>query len=612
MNPLLKKEIRLLLPAWVLTLLLAVLPPLWHRQTSDSSDFMAPLFFGILILCASSFGREFSLGTFSSMMAQPFSRKHYWFTKVGVLLVALLSALLVSLQSVVLLHVTFAGDGPTAITVGMFLLSAVAGGLWLALLVRQIIAVIWLIVLIPLIACLPVLLVLSHFNAADKTVENTLNAVLLVYSVGGITASWLIFRRAQDAPWSGGTISLPDWMSASMPLSSSATRLRQPPLRALIRKEFHFNQAPLLGVGVLFLLYLGVVGLRFLHRHPLDAYWRDMNDTLRAFGILWVIAPLVIGCTSIAEERKLGMLEGQLCMPVSSRRQFMVKLGFILIIGGLLSAGLLLGVERLGEVIGLSPDLNSTGSVAAVVAGMMAVALISFFASSLTRNILQALPVTIAVVVGLALIFVFFDRISGFDNFFLIPGFRFWNPLLPILLTVIPLVFVLPWLAYRNFRCLHETRRIWWRNGIALASVLVFAMVASLILFHRLWEKLTPQEPAHGTARWTMAARPVSERTEFGNNLHFTLPDGRSWFGSLGYSHRPDPGIIPNYLMGPPAIQMNVHQFMSGSDWKSLATAYADFWIEPENQRSSESKKPIYKHIVGGRETVGVRADGTL
>jgi len=93
-----KKEIHLLLPAW------AGLPagggPPWlyahqlfgHRANDSFSPF-APVWFGVVILCASSFGREFSLGTFSGLLALPFPRRQFWLAKAGVLILALITVL---------------------------------------------------------------------------------------------------------------------------------------------------------------------------------------------------------------------------------------------------------------------------------------------------------------------------------------------------------------------------------------------------------------------------------------------------------------------------------------------------------------------------------------
>ena len=340
MTPLLKKEIRLILPAWGLTLLLVVATSLLVRHSGNGSFIVGPVCLGIMVLCASSFGREFSLGTFSALLAQPVPRRQHWRVKVGVLVAALASAMLICYLSLQWFQVDFGTDpGPAAVTVASLLLTAIAGGLWMALLIRQMIAVVWLIVLIPAFLCVPFLLVLGHFNAADATVENTIDALLLVYSVAGIAGSWVIFQRAQDTPWSGGTITLPEWLSIGA-LRSSAPEMRiQIPWRALIWKELHFNQVLLFGMGGLFLLDLGEVGVRFLRRSSTH----ELDPVLQVLGIIiWVVVPLIIGCTSIAEERKLGTMEGQLCQPVSIRRQFLVKLGFVVLVGIVLTLWLFL------------------------------------------------------------------------------------------------------------------------------------------------------------------------------------------------------------------------------------------------------------------------------
>ena len=610
MNPLLKKEIRLILPAWGLAMMLALAPIFLFRHDFLQFENMAPGWFGILILCATSFGREFSLGTFSSLLAQPVPRRQYWVTKVGVLLAALVSVLVIYFLVLVALRVVFAEDNaPTAGMAGLYLLAAIAGGLWLSLLVRQMIAVVWLIFLVPLLLSLPCLFLLSHFDASDETLGMTMKTLLLLYSVAGIAGSWLIFRRAQDAPWAGATIALPDWMSARIGAPASAQRLRQPPLRALIRKEFQLNQAPLLGMGVLFLLHLGVVVLRSWHRHSAEPFWRDMNDALQAFGVLWMIAPLIIGCTSIAEERKLGTLEGQLCQPVSARRQFLVKLGFVTVVGGILSAVLFLAAERFGVALGVANNgLLHLGF--GVVAGLTGVAVISFYASSLARNFLQALPAAMGVFIGVVLAFGWFDHISGFQAWSLQnegPGSRLilWNPHLPVIIATVSLSVVLPWLAYRNFRCLHEVRRIWLRNALGLAAVLVFTVVSSFLLYQRVWENLTPLEPAHGPARLTLANPPVVGG-EIQGNVRITLPDGRSWqafvYGNHPHYQEEDslPGLV-NWLFWPVVVHTEPQELAGAGNWRSLAPTVCFGY------RVFGSPK-----LMTAGNTVGIRPDGTL
>src|ERR1019366_2658424 len=63
MNPLVKKEIRLLLPSWSAALSLVVLLP-WFWKDPDASFAWTPflVFFGMIMLAVDSFGRECSLG----------------------------------------------------------------------------------------------------------------------------------------------------------------------------------------------------------------------------------------------------------------------------------------------------------------------------------------------------------------------------------------------------------------------------------------------------------------------------------------------------------------------------------------------------------------------
>jgi hypothetical protein len=190
-----------------------------------------------------------------------------------------------------------------------------------------------------------------------------------------------------------------------------------------------------------------------------------------------------------------------------------------------------------------------------------------------------------------------------------------WNPVLPNLIGLALLLVALPWLACRNFRCLHEARRIWRRNVLGLLAVVVFAMAASLLLYHRAWDKLTPFEPAHGPAYWTQNQKPVALRTDLNNNLLLSLPDGRFWFGCLA---EPQPvwerqGVLYEYLTVSPAPRLVVHRFLEDADWISLSVGYQDYWVQPKAGSKSNQRRPsIFRHVVTSRETVGVQADGTL
>jgi hypothetical protein len=86
MNALVAKEIRLLVPAYGMAVLLAVLP-VWmlpvDGHNSPAAASLYPFSFGAVMLALSTFGREFGLRTFPLMLAQPLERVRIWRTKIS-------------------------------------------------------------------------------------------------------------------------------------------------------------------------------------------------------------------------------------------------------------------------------------------------------------------------------------------------------------------------------------------------------------------------------------------------------------------------------------------------------------------------------------------------
>jgi len=99
MNAFVRKEVRLLLPAWIAAMLQPMLPSiLWisggHNMHSGVEPLLfAPLGFGVLLLGLASFGQEFSAGTFSILLAQPIPRINIWRIKTRLLALALFTVL---------------------------------------------------------------------------------------------------------------------------------------------------------------------------------------------------------------------------------------------------------------------------------------------------------------------------------------------------------------------------------------------------------------------------------------------------------------------------------------------------------------------------------------
>jgi hypothetical protein len=154
MSALLRKEVRLLLPAWITAMLLIIAPiPLGRSDDNAPASVTFPstiycVAIGCVILGLAGFGREISSRTFSLLLAQPRPRGEYWRAKVGVLLTSLVPlALFLGLVS--WRFVPYSARGETAQVWFITACVAVTGGLWTTLLFRQIIASFWISVLVP-------------------------------------------------------------------------------------------------------------------------------------------------------------------------------------------------------------------------------------------------------------------------------------------------------------------------------------------------------------------------------------------------------------------------------------------------------------------------------
>src|SRR5438094_752150 len=101
MNALIRKEIRLILPAWIAALVLSVAPVWfisarnlvgWQNQGAAIACYCFAL--GAIFLGLATIGQECALGTFSFLLAQPVPRARIWRVKGCVLAGALISTLI--------------------------------------------------------------------------------------------------------------------------------------------------------------------------------------------------------------------------------------------------------------------------------------------------------------------------------------------------------------------------------------------------------------------------------------------------------------------------------------------------------------------------------------
>ncbi|HEX9047608.1 MAG TPA: hypothetical protein VF988_11320 [Verrucomicrobiae bacterium] len=314
--------------------------------------------------------------------------------------------------------------------------------------------------------------------------------------------------------------------------------------------------------------------------------------------------PFIVGCIAVAEERKLGVMDEQFCLPVSRRKLFLIKFLPVMFFGLLLGAVVPLLLEAGAARVGLANDyfkLEQPGNdflsgpilfVLWLVSSAAGLTLLGFFASSLSRNFLQALSLAIATSV---LTVVLFGSLKSFIEYI--------TPL-PSLLTVVVLPAALIWLAWRNFHRFQDDWRLWLKNGLGIVAALVFIATSSLAIYNRVWEIFQPVEPPHGPARMTLAAAPTLT-VKNGGDVLVELPDGRVWYDIVGYqrwiseSSRKPWIRLWALLVRPLPANNGPQQFLSGSNWVSVVAGHRNYPMGGTN-------------VFAYRDTVGIKRDGTL
>lgn len=605
MSQLVKKEIRLLLPSFIAAVLMAMVQAI----TRPFDFYIASLlFFGLTIMALTTIGRESSLNTFSLLMSQPAERRRIWQTKLSVLAVAFLIVFFVWLGAFGVAFFNSSVDADAAensynlfIAICLIATATFTGGLWTTLLLRQIAGAFWLTLLVPAVLTGLTAGFLAE-NHSNNAVIAVLCVVLGIYSVGGfLFARWLFFH-AQDVGWSGGNLELPEWKIFARSDNAASTRNRKP-VFALFKKELQLHQVTLMGAVGLLALHIGILVLRKYHHFAEDSAGEVLTSI---FWLLWLVIPVVIGNLAVAEERRLGVMEGQLCLPVSRRVQFVIKAILTLFLGVLLGGIMPVLMEKIGNAVdGGQSVFNEQGSsfVALGVVALAAwLALVSFFASTLAKTFLQAIGFAIATFTGWALL------VSGFAvSHRLFYGSFPTNSFLPLVVSTPTIIVTLLWLAWLNFKNFRDGWPLWRRNMLGIAGAVLFTTVSSAMLYNRVWEVFEPAEPPHGPAKLTLANPPTLQIVRY-NNLLVRLPDGRVWFDELEDSpYDYYGGSIRKYfwqiLAHPLPESLGPQQFLPGSNWVAATT---------ERMYSGWNNGGKTLHASDFMEMVGIQPDGTL
>src|SRR5262249_46519325 len=166
----------------------------------------------------------------------------------------------------------------------------------------------------------------------------------------------------------------------------------QHPIRALAMKELRVQSMALTIAGLYVLGWLAALALARVFAEAMEAF--------KLMSVLYSVSlALVIGSHASAEERQLGTLAGQLLLPISSRRQWVVKVATAVALGMTLAVGLPASFAALDGLL----DLKAAGlleflwQLAAVDLVVLSAGL---YMSSLTTGGLRALIASLPLLFG--------------------------------------------------------------------------------------------------------------------------------------------------------------------------------------------------------------------
>lgn len=609
MNALEKKEVRLLLPTFIAVLLLETVFPWFFNDPDFGWEWVPVVFFlGIIIVAVDSFGREFHSGTFQMLLSQPVARKQFWRTKMTILFVAL-ALIFASCFASAGLRLHWAISAPLSpwhhnpdiirsdfwnsmLASATVLFVAASGGLWTTLLFRQLATAFWITFLAPVGLSLAIIFCLAD-RLSDKTVAVVFEVAAIIYSSWGFWLARRMFYRAQDVGWTGGVIAFTRWRYFESGSESFNAARRRRPVRALFHKEFQLHSIALVGAGILLGLHIVIFILRALyvssHRNSTVAVLSDF------FWVFWLVMPIVIGCMAVAEERKLGVADEQFCLPVSRRRQFLIKFIPTMIFGILIGGVMPLFIEGIATDLGIGNEIFASathpGNIfgingllwfkICVVALSVGFALAAFFASTLARNFLQALSITIITIVGCTLFVGLVAWVNRMRPTFF--GITPWHSILPILIALLIVPPTLIRLAYLNFNRFQESRRLWQRNVLGVSGALLFVIFGSTAIYNRAWEIFEPAEPAHGVAKLSLSNPP---KINFQVGMTVLLPDGKAWLDYVDIHYSESLANKVRLMVQSLPQSIGPRQLVGGSDWVQIAAQYD--------------------------KTIGIKSDGTL
>jgi ABC-2 family transporter len=475
MNPRIVKDIRLLLPAWLLTAALMIATALLPQ----GSEWAVTIgIFGCLIVAASIFGGEFGHGTISQLLTQPVHRRRIWFGKMLVLVVSL------GLLLVGMLSVARVSWPVTVVVVCVFCTVP-----FFSLVGRSTIAGVILSVPIPgiifVVGGLLILWLLRSGTLAAPSDYEVINEqrlhfwmgayfgiVLPVYCALLYCLGYRRFRRLEISDLNERQVRLPKSMQTFY--ESLIRRLfsaRHPVLRALVTKELHFQHNAMLLV-LIFAVLQTLAALYIKLAHPKDAE----SYFIVSLFIYSALIPLVIGSSAIAEEQNLGVRVWHLASPCSTRVQWLIKIAVVLFFAGLFGVCVPLLWIAVGGSIVPGWDWPDETALGLFCCGVLLLTMLAFYTSSFSRDTVRALLIAAGLCVALSFALMWLgyavEHSSLRSGALLWPFMEYFgSPAVARVLTSAWLVIGLPVLclfillllgSFKHFKTLdHSPARIW-------------------------------------------------------------------------------------------------------------------------------------------------------
>src|SRR5579859_578286 len=328
------KEARALLKPWCGVVILCALP-MFHISRTLSETSLVFGFLGIPMLAILSLGNEFQQRTLSLLLSQPISRMEMWREKLGVTVVAVLSAALVLCYS---WRAALQQDPKLWAFAGIYLLATVPSTTFWILLARSTIGGFLLNGFFPYLVILVNREEIFGAHPSGRSLTFLWTSAFAALGYAGVMF-WLGGRKLAGFQVAGGVAGDNLLMAGSGVIPGALGGLfRCRPTGAvfnLIRKEFRLLR-PVWLMSLLGLMYVTcLTTFRFLlSGDPAAPIPEGVQLVLYTPVILFPpLIAILAGSLSMWEERTLETQSWHMTLPVSARRQWLIKLAMAMLTG---------------------------------------------------------------------------------------------------------------------------------------------------------------------------------------------------------------------------------------------------------------------------------------